>query len=236
MVRVGVPGGVLTAEQYLMLDRLADLGDGSLRITTRQDIQYHRVPKSRARELIRAGHLGRVSSVRMSVYRNVMPGFGTPPEGTIRGARESSAGPGPGCSSLSRIQCTACAVAGDGRYGRSSLRHEAIGRAMTAARIRPARDIGRPLSPGRPPRGRDARHAEVVEDSADLVPLARQDRVDLVLQRLVPLADAHGDVEGHRQRGRLRRIMVVALARKLLIALWRYLETGLVPQGATLRV
>jgi transposase len=37
------------------------------------------------------------------------------------------------------------------------------------------------------------------------------------------------------QRGRLRRIMVVALARKLLVALWRYLETGLVPQGATLR-
>src|SRR5262249_15009605 len=35
----------------------------------------------RARELIRAGHLGRVSSVRMSVYRNVMPGFGTPPDG-----------------------------------------------------------------------------------------------------------------------------------------------------------
>jgi transposase len=37
------------------------------------------------------------------------------------------------------------------------------------------------------------------------------------------------------QRGRLRRIMVVALARKLLVALWRYLETGLAPQGATLR-
>jgi transposase len=37
------------------------------------------------------------------------------------------------------------------------------------------------------------------------------------------------------QRGRFRRIMVVALARKLLVALWRYLETGLVPQGATLR-
>jgi transposase len=37
------------------------------------------------------------------------------------------------------------------------------------------------------------------------------------------------------QRGRLRRIMIVALARKLLIALWRYLETGLVPTGATLR-
>jgi len=32
--------------------------------------------------------------------------------------------------------------------------------------------------------------------------------------------------------GRVRRIMVVALARKLLIALWRYATTGLVPIGA----
>jgi sulfite reductase (ferredoxin) len=53
MVRVGVPGGVLTPDQYLILDRLADLGDGTLRITTRQDIQYHYVPKSRIREVIR---------------------------------------------------------------------------------------------------------------------------------------------------------------------------------------
>src|SRR5271170_2457332 len=41
MVRVGIPGGTLTANQYLALDRIAeDLADGSLRITTRQDIQY----------------------------------------------------------------------------------------------------------------------------------------------------------------------------------------------------
>jgi transposase len=32
--------------------------------------------------------------------------------------------------------------------------------------------------------------------------------------------------------GRMRRIMVVALARKLLIALWRYATTGMVPMGA----
>ena len=32
--------------------------------------------------------------------------------------------------------------------------------------------------------------------------------------------------------GRMRRIMIVALARKLLIALWRYATTGLVPTGA----
>lgn len=33
-------------------------------------------------------------------------------------------------------------------------------------------------------------------------------------------------------RGRLRRVMIVALARKLMVALWRYLDTGLVPTDA----
>ncbi|MFQ5758022.1 MAG: IS110 family transposase [Acidiferrobacterales bacterium] len=36
------------------------------------------------------------------------------------------------------------------------------------------------------------------------------------------------------QSGRIRRIMIVAVARKLAIALWRYLEHGLVPEGAIL--
>lgn len=35
--------------------------------------------------------------------------------------------------------------------------------------------------------------------------------------------------------GRMRRISIVALARKLMVALWRYLETGLIPAGAVLR-
>ena len=53
MVRVGIPGGRLTAEQYLELDRLADaVGDGSLRITSRQDLQYHYVGKRSLAELI----------------------------------------------------------------------------------------------------------------------------------------------------------------------------------------
>ncbi len=34
---------------------------------------------------------------------------------------------------------------------------------------------------------------------------------------------------------RMRRIGIVALARKLLVALWRYLETGAVPDGALLK-
>ncbi len=36
------------------------------------------------------------------------------------------------------------------------------------------------------------------------------------------------------QSKRMRRVMIVALARKLAIALWRYLETGLIPEGAVL--
>ena len=35
--------------------------------------------------------------------------------------------------------------------------------------------------------------------------------------------------------GRVRRITIVALARKLLVALWRFLETGLLPDGAELK-
>ena len=36
-------------------------------------------------------------------------------------------------------------------------------------------------------------------------------------------------------RGRMRRIILVALARKLIVALWRYLSDGLVPEGAELK-
>lgn len=37
------------------------------------------------------------------------------------------------------------------------------------------------------------------------------------------------------QKGRVKRIAIVALARKLMVALWRFLTTGLVPEGAKLR-
>lgn len=74
MVRVGVPGGVLTSEQYLTLDRLASLGDESLRITTRQDIQYHHIPKSKVREMIRGLNQSYLSTLAAcgDVVRNVV--------------------------------------------------------------------------------------------------------------------------------------------------------------------
>ncbi|HEV2155843.1 MAG TPA: IS110 family transposase, partial [Bradyrhizobium sp.] len=34
---------------------------------------------------------------------------------------------------------------------------------------------------------------------------------------------------------RAKRVAIVALARKLIVALWRYLTTGLVPAGATMK-
>jgi transposase len=34
---------------------------------------------------------------------------------------------------------------------------------------------------------------------------------------------------------RLRKIGIVALARKLLIALWRFVKTGVLPEGAVLK-
>jgi transposase len=36
-------------------------------------------------------------------------------------------------------------------------------------------------------------------------------------------------------KGRPRRIAIVAMARKLLVALWRYLQTGVIPTGANLK-
>jgi sulfite reductase (ferredoxin) len=55
MVRVRIPGGRLTADQYLDLDALAGrYADGTLRITTRQSIQFHAVVKSGLHETMAA--------------------------------------------------------------------------------------------------------------------------------------------------------------------------------------
>ena len=37
----------------------------------------------KARDLIRSGYLGKVHSIRMASYRNIMPGFGSPPDDAI---------------------------------------------------------------------------------------------------------------------------------------------------------
>lgn len=53
MVRVRIPAGRLTAAQYLALDHLAARdGNGTLRITTRQTIQFHGIAKRNLRDTI----------------------------------------------------------------------------------------------------------------------------------------------------------------------------------------
>jgi sulfite reductase (ferredoxin) len=55
MVRCKIPGGVLTAAQYLAIDALADrYGNGTLRLTTRQGNQFHGVLKGDLKNTIRA--------------------------------------------------------------------------------------------------------------------------------------------------------------------------------------
>ncbi len=54
MLRLRLPGGKLTAAQYLALDNLADkYANGTLRITTRQTIQFHGILKRDLRATIR---------------------------------------------------------------------------------------------------------------------------------------------------------------------------------------
>ncbi|KPV48190.1 hypothetical protein SE17_39405, partial [Kouleothrix aurantiaca] len=54
MVRTKFPGGRLTAEQYLLADELASTyANNTLRITTRQDFQFHGVGKSNMKPLIK---------------------------------------------------------------------------------------------------------------------------------------------------------------------------------------
>ncbi|HNP69772.1 MAG TPA: NADPH-dependent assimilatory sulfite reductase hemoprotein subunit [Kouleothrix sp.] len=55
MVRTKFPGGRLTAEQYLLADELASAyANNTLRITTRQDFQFHGVGKANMKPLIKA--------------------------------------------------------------------------------------------------------------------------------------------------------------------------------------
>jgi sulfite reductase (NADPH) hemoprotein beta-component len=54
MARLRVPGGVLSREQYLAMDKLADeRGNHTLRLTTRQSIQFHGVIKTNLKPALR---------------------------------------------------------------------------------------------------------------------------------------------------------------------------------------
>jgi sulfite reductase (NADPH) hemoprotein beta-component len=75
MVRSAVPGGVLTAKQWVAFDNLcAQYGNNTLRITTRQTIQFHGILKSGLRALIKGLNDSLISTIAAcgDVKRNVM--------------------------------------------------------------------------------------------------------------------------------------------------------------------
>ncbi len=64
MIRLAIPGGRLLPEQYLAADKLADaFGNRTLRVTTRQGIQFHFVTKQNIKALVR-----KVNAVLISTY------------------------------------------------------------------------------------------------------------------------------------------------------------------------
>src|SRR5690606_4085105 len=55
LIRIRVPGGVMTTEQWLAVDEIANrYGNGSVRLTTRQSIQLHGVVKKNVKPAMRA--------------------------------------------------------------------------------------------------------------------------------------------------------------------------------------
>lgn len=75
MVRTKFPGGVLNAKQYLACDDLVNrYGNSTLRITTRQDFQFHGVLKSNLRQTIKGLNDALITTIAAcgDVERNVM--------------------------------------------------------------------------------------------------------------------------------------------------------------------
>lgn len=86
MVRSKLPGGVMTANQYLVQDELADrYGNGTMRITTRQGFQFHGILKGNLRASIRDLNNALVTTFGAcgDVVRNVVA-CPAPMEGSVR--------------------------------------------------------------------------------------------------------------------------------------------------------
>ena len=75
MARLRVPGGVLTPRQWIALQDMAEeRGNGTLRLTTRQTIQFHGIIKGNLRPAIRAIHNAMLDTIAAcgDVNRNVI--------------------------------------------------------------------------------------------------------------------------------------------------------------------
>lgn len=75
MIRVRVPGGICTAQQYLDMDHIANtLANGTIKVTTRQAFQFHGILKRDLRESMQDIIRSKLDSIAAcgDVNRNVM--------------------------------------------------------------------------------------------------------------------------------------------------------------------
>ncbi len=75
MIRVRIPGGVLTPQQWLILDRVArDYANGTMRMTTRQTVQLHGIIKSNLKATLKQIDAALLNSIAAcgDLNRNVM--------------------------------------------------------------------------------------------------------------------------------------------------------------------
>jgi sulfite reductase (NADPH) hemoprotein beta-component len=80
MIRVRIPGGVLTSRQWLALDQVArDYGNGTMRLTTRQTVQLHGVIKSNLKATLKKidavvlNSIAACGDINRNVMCNVLP-------------------------------------------------------------------------------------------------------------------------------------------------------------------
>ena len=97
MIRIRLPGGVATNEQWQAIDALADeVANTTLRITTRQTIQYHGVFKEDLRTLmqrldsVNLDSIAACGDVNRNVVCHVQPDASPVHEQTLNDAREIS--------------------------------------------------------------------------------------------------------------------------------------------------
>ena len=75
LIRVRIPGGVVTPQQWLQMDALSDIyANGTLKLTTRQTIQFHGVIKKNLKSTIKNINLSLLDTLATcgDVNRNVM--------------------------------------------------------------------------------------------------------------------------------------------------------------------
>ena len=166
MIRVVIPGGRLSSEQWLGLDEIAgSIADGSIRLTTRQAVQYHGVVKGDLRELARSLDRQFLSSFGAcgDVVRNVV----TCPNLHLENGHGHLEGIAP--TATPELSLDVRSALGDlrerreGRFARRDRRASLLRRDVPAAQVQdrrraPARQLRRRLRPrSRPHPGRARR-------------------------------------------------------------------------------